>query len=414
MGNIKSIKYIGECQTYDLEVNHKDHQFYLENGILTSNSHATLYSMISYQTAFLKANYPIQFLLANLMSEVNSNNPKAAGNIQQIKKEIRNHKVNILKPDINKSTLHYKLYNDELITGLDALKFVSDEAINDIIEKRPFANFFDFMLRIDSKKVRSNTIQALASCGCLDLFGIPRKLMFLYCSDYRKKLNVWLKKHDPNTDQFIFPWPKESDWTKAEIYALEQFYLGESFSCRPEDAYNTFFKDDHQLVSDVKKAKDKTNIQSIKGIVKEMFEFKVKKETSKYYGMPMIKAVMEDKKGDQCSFTIYPDRWKLIQDKLSSIKGKVKFEPGVALHFSGNVNNYEGDVGIILDKIYNFALVPAKPEDLKAKKISLKKENKLIIDVNQSQESLFEEIEDEMINDGSLDWDEDFDNFDDR
>jgi len=180
MGNIKSIKYIGEEQTYDLEVDHSDHQFYLSNGILTSNSHSVLYSMISYQTAYLKAHNPIEFLLANLMFEVNSNAQDSKSNIEKIKKELRDRKVKIIAPSINESQLSYTITEgNKLITGLDALKFVGEEAIKDIIEKRPFKSFYDFMSRVDSKKVRANNIQALAASGSLDIFGISRKLMFL-------------------------------------------------------------------------------------------------------------------------------------------------------------------------------------------------------------------------------------------
>ena len=372
-----------------------------------NRSHASLYSMISYQTAYLKAHYPIQFLLANLLAEVNSNAADSAKKIQQIKKEIRAHKVKILRPDINKSSLSYKLQGKELITGLDALKFVGDDAIKDIIQKRPFSSFLDFMVRVDSKKVRSNTIQALASCGCLDSFNIPRKLIYLYCSDYRKKLQVWLKKHDPNKEQFAFPWPQEDDWSKSEIYALEQFYLGESFSCKPADAYGNFFKDEHPTIMTIKKSKEKTNLAGIKAVVKDVFEFKVKKETSKYLGQSMIKAVIEDKNGEQCSCTIFPDRLENMKDMMKVFYSKAKFEPGIAICFSGNVNSYDGEVGIILDKLFNFSLNPSKPDDLKAKKISLKKEAKPL--KPSSNELLFEDIEDEMINDGLLDAEEDSD-----
>jgi DNA polymerase-3 subunit alpha len=53
---------------------------------------------------------------------------------------------------------------------LDAIKFVGEDAIKDIISKRPFKDFFDFMTRISSKSVRANSIQALAACGALDSF----------------------------------------------------------------------------------------------------------------------------------------------------------------------------------------------------------------------------------------------------
>lgn len=412
MSNIKSVVSIGNHQTYDLEVDHPDHQYYLSNGILSSNSHSVLYSMTSYKTAYLKAHYSIEFLLANLMAEVKSNAPDASSNIEKIKKELRDNNVKILPPDINKSKLSYAIQDtNNLITGLDALKFVGDDAIKDIIEKRPFKSFFDFMVRVDSKKVRANNIQALVASGAMDSFGLTRKTMFLYVSDYRKKLQIWLKKHDPAVEEFIYPWVNEGEWTISERYALEHFYMGESFICKSIDAYGHFFKNEHFTIGQIKKMKNKSNISSIKGIIKNFFEFKVKKETSKYYGQSMIKAVIEDKNGEQCSLTIFPDRWKEIQNRIKKIHSKTIFDVGLALHFSGNVNSYEDEIGIIFDKLYDIARIPSVPEDLKAKKISLKdNKNKKIesldsISVNSINENLLEQIEDDLYEQGLIDLD---------
>ena len=135
MANIKSIKNIGVCDAYDLEINHTNHQFYLSNGVLTSNSHAIFYSMLGFHTAYLKAHYPLEFLTANLMSEVNSNAKISKDNINKIKEEIRKLKINVLPPDINKSDVSYKIIdNNTLITGLDALKFIGKDAIPEIIK----------------------------------------------------------------------------------------------------------------------------------------------------------------------------------------------------------------------------------------------------------------------------------------
>lgn len=337
-------------------------------------SHAVLYSMTGYKTAYLKGHFPIEFLLANLMAEVRSNSPDSASNISKIKKELRAHKVKVLAPDINSSQLTYTITADnKLLTGLDSLKFVGDDAIKDIIEKRPFKNFFDFMARVDSKKVRANSIQALAAAGAMDSFKIPRKLMYLYVSDYRKKLQVWMKKHDPFTEEFFYPWPVEADWQVPEQYALEQFYLGESFICKPPVAYGKFFKDNHVTIAHIKKEDDKTKVRPVKGIVRDYFEFKVKKETSKYYGQSMVKAIIEDKNGEQCSCTIFPDRWKQVQERIKEqIKGKGEFSSGLALSFSGSTNKYEDDIGVILDDVYEVAPSPSLPSDLKAKKVNLK------------------------------------------
>jgi DNA polymerase III alpha subunit len=413
MGNIKSAREIGEFQTYDLEVDHPDHQFYLSNGVLTSNSHSILYSMTSYKTAWLKAHFPIEFLMANLMAEVKSNAPDAKGNIEKIKKELRKHRVKIVPPDVNKSQLVYTIEDgNRLVTGLDAIKFVGEDAIKDIIEKRPFKDFLDFMVRVSSKAVRANSIQALAACGALDHFRLTRKSIFLYCSDYRKKLQVWLKKHDPSKEEFVYPWPIEPDWSVQELYALEQYYLGESFICKPAVAYNTFFKEDHFTVADIKKSKDKANIGSIKGIVRDFFEFRVKKETSKYYGKPMIKAVLEDKNGEQCTLTIFPDRWDTVQKRIGEINKKATFGVGIALHFSGNTNNYEDDMGIILDQLFNIALPPAVPADLKAKKINLKEAKAKLSgskeedEIPKNPQEILDNIEDTLYDEGLIDLDE--------
>ena len=380
-------------------------------------SHAVLYSMTGYKTAYLKAHYPIEFLLANLMAEVNSNSPDAKGKIEKIKKELKEHKVKILPPDINTSQLTYTISDgNKLLTGLDALKSVGDESIKDIIAKRPFKNFSDFMARVDSKKVRANNIQALAATGAMDCFKIPRKLIFLYCSDYRKKLQVWMKKHDPSKEEFIYPWPKELDWNISETYALEQFYLGESFSCKPCDAYGKFFKDNHVTAYEIKKSKDKTKLYPIKGLIRSFFEFKVKKETSKYYGQSMIKAIMEDKNGDQCSCTIFPDRWKIVQERIKNVNSKAEFDVGIALSFGGNTNSYEDDMGVILDDLYDIGTIPALPADLKAKKINLKEAKAKGLNApevenwtNNSGQSLLERIEDMLYDEGLIDLDEEND-----
>jgi DNA polymerase-3 subunit alpha len=346
------------------------------------------------------------------MAEVKSNTPDAKSNIDKIKKELRAHKIKIVPPDINRSELAYTIMDgNKLVTGLDALKFVGEDAINDIISKRPFKNFFDFMSRVDSKKVRANSIQALAAAGALDSFNIPRKLIFLYVSDYRKKLQVWLKKHDPLTEEFSYPWTKEDNWKLPELYALELFYLGEGFVCKPAAAYGSFFKDDdHRFVSDIKKCKDKTSISSMKAIIRDFFEFKVKKETSKYYGQSMIKATIEDKYGDQCSCTIFPDRWKQVQDRIKEINSKASFESGIAVHFSGNTNSYEDDIGIIFEQLYNVALPPVVPADLKAKKVSLKdtktKAAEDILKKTTEIKGLLEQIEDSLYDNGLIDLDE--------
>lgn len=363
-----------------------------------NKSHAIVYSMISYSTAYLKAHFPMEFLIANLRAEVNSGAQTASANIEKIKAEIRAQKINILPPDLNKSALEYSIVDDDtILTGLDAIKFVTEDAINDIIAKRPFKDFQDFMTRIDSKKVRSNTIQALAASGCLNQFGIERRSIFLYCSDYRKKLQSWAKKHTPD-ETFVYPFPTGEDWLLSEKYALEKKYLGESFICKPAKAYGSFFDGQNITIKKCKELKNKTKIGPLKVLVTDAFIFKVKKENSKLFGKNMARLIVEDKNGDSAPLTIFPDYWELMVAKLK--KTKMEFGVGTVFSMAGSVNIYEDEFGIVLDEIYSIAPPPQVPEDLKHKKVSLRASKQ------KSLPTLLEDIEDELYEEGLIDLEE--------
>lgn len=373
-----------------------------------NKSHAILYSMISYHTAYLKAHYPIEFLLANLIYENRSSAKTAETNIDKIKNELKALGIKILPPDINRSDMTYKLQPDgSLLTGFEALKFVGQDAIKDIIQKRPFKSFDDFMRRCSSKFVRANTIQALAASGCLDAFNIPRKLMFLYCSDYRKKLQVWTKK---SQDQFGYPWPTENEWSLADLYALERFYLGNVFACNKTEAYDGFFKRQSILIKDIRKMANRANISSLRVEIKDLHEFKVKKLSSKYLGKDMVKMFVEDSVGDQITLTIFPDRWDEIIKRIRSNKKIKKFESGVALHCSGTVNVYDDETGVILDQLFEFLPVPPMPKDLKTRKTSMVKvdnEKELKeLDLNNIGHTI-SMIEDQLVFEGLVELDED-------
>lgn len=402
-------------------------------------SHSILYSMISYHTAYLKAHHPVEFLTANLISEVKSNAKKSSDNIIKIKDEIRKLNVKILPPDINKSDMTYKIIDDKtLLTGLDSLKFIGKNAIPEILEKRPFTNFEEFLSKVDGRKVTSKSVQALAASGCLDSFGMNRQTMFLYASDYKKKLQVWLKRQkdkpivkskklpkqlelplspppppEPEQKTFNYPWPADvKEWTTPEKYAMEIFYLGEGLSGNLKEIYPGFF--DNKAANFAKLAVTHPNIGStdqveidmikdgtVEGVVKSYFEFKVKKEGSKIFGETMARIVIQDPFGNAVGMTIFPK--KLKEFKRDAAVHKVKqIEPGVVFHCSGYINWYEGDMSILFDELFKCEPPPAQPTDLKARKVSMRisggsrKKTKEVPDL----EEFIEEHEDELTEKG--------------
>src|SRR6056300_1491706 len=98
MPKIKSIEFKGMQETYDLEVEHKDHQYFLSNGMLSSNSHAVAYAIDSYYAAWLHTYYETDWLATVLQSE--NNNPKA---LTKAISEIKAMDYDIAPPDINYS-----------------------------------------------------------------------------------------------------------------------------------------------------------------------------------------------------------------------------------------------------------------------------------------------------------------------
>lgn len=384
---------------------------------LFNKSHSVLYSLTSFHTAYLKAHFPLEFLLANLMFEVRSTNAKMAKkNIEKIKHEIRSIGITINSPNINKSNITYQIQDDgSLLTGFEALKNVGDDAIKDIIAKRPFTSFDDFMLRVDKSKMRSNTIQALAVSGSLDNFGIPRHLIYSYCSDYKTKLQVWLKKHDPEKERFEYPWPVEKDWSLPELYALETACMGEAFICGKDKAFGNgnFFDKKSTRLKEIKPMEDKISIASIKAEIKDIFMLKVKKETSKQLGMDMLKCVAEDEYGDQISLTIFPNQLKEVKDRMRYLSNnKYKFEEGIAIWFSGKTNHYMDEVGVVLDNLHNFVPPPFAPKNLMAKKVKKVSTRDIEIKKNEEEDldNLTEDLEDDLYESGLISLDEENDN----
>ena len=137
-----------------------------------NKSHSAAYAMIAYQTAWLKAHYPVEFMAA-LLTEDMENTDKVLKNIN----EIRNMGIAILPPDINASHRDFTVHSSDIRFGLGAVKGVGDSAVEAIMEGRadgPFASLHDFCERVDLRRVNRRVLEALVKCGALDSLGGKR------------------------------------------------------------------------------------------------------------------------------------------------------------------------------------------------------------------------------------------------
>ena len=145
-----------------------------------NKSHSAAYAYVTFQTAYLKAYYPAEFMAALLTSE--------EGNVDKIVRyidEIKRINIEILPPSINKSCKEFSVVKNEgqdsIIFGLGAIKGVGGAAIENIIAERDakgeFSGMDDFVSRIDPFKVNKKVFESLIKAGCFDEFGHSRKML---------------------------------------------------------------------------------------------------------------------------------------------------------------------------------------------------------------------------------------------
>lgn len=142
-----------------------------------NKSHSTAYAFIAYQTAYLKAHYPLPFMAALLTSEIDSTD-----NIVKYIAECREKRIEILPPDINESEHSFSVVKDRIRFGLAAIKNVGTNAIDSIIDVRskegPFASLEDFCLRVELRRVNRRVIESLIKSGAFDFTGARRSQLF--------------------------------------------------------------------------------------------------------------------------------------------------------------------------------------------------------------------------------------------
>jgi DNA polymerase-3 subunit alpha len=211
-----------------------------------NKSHSAAYALIAYQTAFLKAHYPVEFMASLLTSEMHSTD----GVVKYIA-ECRSHGIAVMPPDINYSDKAFSVYRDKIRFGLVAVKNVGEAAIEAIIDARDdkkFASLFDFCERVDLKKVNKRVIESLIKCGAFDATGAKRSQMMAALEealDYGQR--VQKERLDPQIGLFdgtVNPQvinapalPDIEEWSERQRLAFEKESLGFYVSGHPLKRY---------------------------------------------------------------------------------------------------------------------------------------------------------------------------------
>ncbi|WP_374664868.1 DNA polymerase III subunit alpha [Acinetobacter sp.] len=161
----------------DIDTDTANHIFdYMEKfaGYGFNKSHAAAYALVAYQTAWLKAHFPAEFMSAVMTSEMQNTD-----NVVFIIDDCRSNGLEVLPPSVNMSLYNFHASDPKTIVyGLGAIKGVGEAAMQSVIDSRiqegPYRDLFDFCHRIDLKKINKRTLEALIRAGALDCLGIER------------------------------------------------------------------------------------------------------------------------------------------------------------------------------------------------------------------------------------------------
>lgn len=324
-----------------------------------NKAHAACYATIAYRTAYLKANYPVEFMTALLTAESRgTTGPTKNEKISQAIAECKRLNVVILPPSANNSYSDFTIENNSKIRfGLSAIKNVGEAAISTILDARKngrFVNFYEFTKRVDLSKVNKKTLESMIKAGAMDEFGnraallssiqkVVEKVNKEYKNNMKNQTNLFDMFSDPkspDTDgQDLIP--DIEDFSDAEKLLFERELLG-------------FFLTDHPLSQTMDKLNPLIS-HTISQLKEEKASIKVKtgglishikKIITKNGNHEMAFITIEDNLGSIIECVVFPkifdkSRSILNKDSIVIIEGKLDFKddrPVIIIDLIRNIN----------------------------------------------------------------------------
>jgi len=217
-----------------------------------NKSHSTAYAYLAYQTAYLKAHFPVYFMAAHLSSEAEKTS--TSSKVIQYISEAKKMGFQILKPDINRSEVAFSVESASAIRfGLKGLKNIGESALHSILESREqggdFKDFSDFMTRIDLTRVNKTVLESLVKSGALDCFAVKRRVLFESLEDAVKQALLIEKRRDTRQKslfsaeddllQVTIPahLMQEAEWSEKELIQYEKEIAGIYITHNPLEKY---------------------------------------------------------------------------------------------------------------------------------------------------------------------------------
>jgi DNA polymerase-3 subunit alpha len=288
-----------------------------------NKSHSAAYALIAYQTAYLKAHYPVEFMAALLTCDMDSTD-KVVKNIA----DCREQGIEVLPPDINTSGLSFTVVGSSMRFGLGAVKNVGAGAIEAILEARKtelFKDLYDFCERVDLRRVNKRVIESLIKCGAFDSTAATRASL-MEGLEAATAYGQRIQEEKASAQVSLFgteevtrgngnggmKLPNLPEWHDKEKLALEKEALGFLITGHPLDRYSDDIK---RLAScDIINLSEQVDGGEVRicGIISAFREITTKKS-----GERMCFATIEDLSGS-VEITVMPDLYAQRSQLLKS------------------------------------------------------------------------------------------------
>lgn len=225
-----------------------------------NKSHAAAYAVVSYQTAYLKYYYPLEFMAA-LMTSVKDNTSKVTEYIMAC----RQMGMKIKPPDINQGEGGFSVSDGSIRYGLSAIKSIGQAVVEEIVKEReergPYTTLEEFVDRMSNKEVNKRTLESFIKSGALDSLPGTRKQKFLVSAQLLDEKNKEKKNSmegqmsmfdfvgEEEKSDFQISFPPVGEYTKDELLAFEKEMLGVYISGHPMEAFEESWRKNTTAIS---------------------------------------------------------------------------------------------------------------------------------------------------------------------